>query len=174
MNGVTVVADLVDRAPRSLSRLLAATLPRVRGIRRLPAAVGERALALRVFDRGTRNGRCIRCLARRALLREDGPADTRTKVLPADRVCWIRRISPPQQARQLAADRQAQAGAAVLAAGAAVGLLERLEDDLLLVRRDADAGVGNRERAARCARAVQVVVVFAPADRRRARSSSAR
>ena len=27
----------------------------------------------------------------------------------------------------------------------AVGLLERLEDDLLLVRRDADAGVGHRE-----------------------------
>ena len=37
-------------------------------------------------------------------------------------------------------------GAAVLAAGAAVGLLEGLEDDLLLVRRDADAGVGDRER----------------------------
>ena len=40
-----------------------------------------------------------------------------------------------QQPRQLAADRQAQAGAAVLAAGRAVRLLERLEDDLLLVRR---------------------------------------
>ena len=46
-----------------------------------------------------------------------------------------------EQPRQLPADRQAQAGAAVLAAGAAVGLLERLEDDLLLVGRDADAGI---------------------------------
>ena len=51
-----------------------------------------------------------------------------------------------QQLGQLAADRQAQAGAAVLAAGRAVGLLERLEDDLLLVARDADAGVRHRER----------------------------
>src|SRR5689334_4728478 len=37
-----------------------------------------------------------------------------------------------QQQRQLAADRKTQPGAAVLAAGAAVGLLERLEDDVLL------------------------------------------
>ena len=50
-----------------------------------------------------------------------------------------------EQPRQLAADRQAQAGAAVLAAGRAVRLLERLEDDLLLVGGDADAGVGHRE-----------------------------
>jgi len=50
------------------------------------------------------------------------------------------RISPPSSRDKLAADGQAQAGAAVLAAGAAVRLLERLEDDLLLVRRDADAG----------------------------------
>jgi hypothetical protein len=46
-----------------------------------------------------------------------------------------------EQVRQLAADGQAQAGAAVFAAGAGVGLLERLEDELLLFRRDADAGV---------------------------------
>ena len=51
---------------------------------------------------------------------------------PARR-CSTRRISPPREPRQLAADGQAQAGAAVLAAGAAVGLLEGLEDDLLLV-----------------------------------------
>ena len=57
-----------------------------------------------------------------------------------------------QQPRDLAADRQAQAGAAVLAAGAAVGLLEGLEDDLLLVRRDADAGVGDGEGEHRAAR----------------------
>ena len=50
-----------------------------------------------------------------------------------------------EQARDLAADREPEAGAAVLAAGGAVGLLERLEDELLLVLRDADAGVGDRE-----------------------------
>ena len=51
-----------------------------------------------------------------------------------------------QQVGQFAADRQAQAGAAVLAAGAGIGLLEGLEDDSLLFRRDADAGVGHLER----------------------------
>src|SRR6185503_8674304 len=44
-----------------------------------------------------------------------------------------------EQPGELAADRQAEAGAAVLAAGRAVGLLEGLEDQLLLVRRNADA-----------------------------------
>src|ERR1700742_5073983 len=42
-----------------------------------------------------------------------------------------------QEIRQLAADRQSQAGAAVLAAGARVGLLEGFENDALLFRRDA-------------------------------------
>src|SRR5205807_2265156 len=67
-----------------------------------------------------------------------------------------------EQARQLAADGQAEAGAAVLAARAAVGLLERLEDDLLLVRRDADAriryGEGEDNRSP-----VQLLITHAPA-----------
>ena len=46
-----------------------------------------------------------------------------------------------EQAGDLAADRQAEARAAVLPARAAVGLLEGLEDDLLLVSGNADAGV---------------------------------
>ena len=50
-----------------------------------------------------------------------------------------------EQVGELAADGEAQAGAAVLAAGAGVRLLERLEDDLLLLGRDADAGVGDLE-----------------------------
>src|SRR5437868_5297280 len=50
-----------------------------------------------------------------------------------------------QQARQLAADGQAQARAAVLARRRSVGLLEGFEDDLLLVGRDADASVRHRE-----------------------------
>src|SRR5262249_6472528 len=60
------------------------------------------------------------------------------------------------------ADGEAEAGAAVLAAGAAVRLLERLEDDLLLVRRDADAGVAHGDRERR-ARAAQHLVVRIPA-----------
>ena len=50
-----------------------------------------------------------------------------------------------EQVRKFAADGEAQAGAAVFAAGAGVGLLERLEDDLLLLQRNADAGVGHFE-----------------------------
>src|SRR5262249_31924376 len=50
-----------------------------------------------------------------------------------------------KQARQLTANRQTQPGAAVFAAGAAIGLLESLEDNLLFFLRYADTGVGNRE-----------------------------
>ena len=63
---------------------------------------------------------------------------------------------------QLARDRQAQAGAAVAPAGGAVGLLERLEDELELVRRDPDTGVCHGEAehlvgaAQRCEAAVEV------------------
>ena len=46
-----------------------------------------------------------------------------------------------EQHGQLAADGQAEAGAAVFARRAGVGLLEGLEDEPLLLRRDADAGV---------------------------------
>ena len=49
-----------------------------------------------------------------------------------------------EQRRKFAADGQAQAGAAVFAAGAGVGLLKRLENEFLLFRRDSDAGVGHR------------------------------
>jgi hypothetical protein len=54
-----------------------------------------------------------------------------------------------QQLGQLAADRQAQAGAAVLAAGGAVGLLEGLEDDLLLVA-EMPMPVSDTENATTC------------------------
>ena len=50
-----------------------------------------------------------------------------------------------QQPRDFPADRQPEAGAAVLPAGGAVGLLERLEDDAVLLGRNADAGVGHPE-----------------------------
>ena len=55
-----------------------------------------------------------------------------------------------QQAGQFAADRQPQARSAVLAAGAGVGLLESLEDDALLVQRNANARIGNFEGYHRC------------------------
>ena len=50
-----------------------------------------------------------------------------------------------EQIGELAADGETEAGTAVLAAGAGIGLLEGLEDDLLLLRRNADAGVGHFE-----------------------------
>ena len=49
--------------------------------------------------------------------------------------------APPHQAQQAAADRQAQAGAAVLPRGRAVGLREVFEDPRLRFRCDADATV---------------------------------
>ena len=58
-------------------------------------------------------------------------------------------IVPPISATRRRRDRQAQAGAAVPARHRAVGLRERLEDQRLLVARDADAGVADRERAGR-------------------------
>ena len=51
------------------------------------------------------------------------------------------------QLDQLLADGQAEAGAAVPARGGAVGLREALEDAACLLRRDADAGVGDRRSA---------------------------
>src|SRR6185437_1555803 len=46
-----------------------------------------------------------------------------------------------KQVGEFAADRQPETGAAIFAAGARIRLLERFEDELLLVRRDADAGI---------------------------------
>ena len=50
-----------------------------------------------------------------------------------------------QQPREIAGDGEAQAGAAVLAVGPAVGLAEGLEDHVLLFGRDADALIGDAE-----------------------------
>ena len=51
-----------------------------------------------------------------------------------------------EQTGEFAADGESQARAAILPAGGSVGLLERFEDDALLFRRNADAGIGYRER----------------------------
>src|SRR5690606_16775392 len=51
-----------------------------------------------------------------------------------------------QQASDFAADREPETGASILPAGRSIGLLERLEDQLLLVFRNADARVRYGER----------------------------
>src|SRR5207253_3449438 len=50
-----------------------------------------------------------------------------------------------QKPRELAADREPQAGPSVLSAGGAVGLLERLEDDALFVGLNPDPAVHDGE-----------------------------
>src|SRR5262249_42788530 len=65
----------------------------------------------------------------------------------ADARCAAQLNFAAQQVRKLAADRESQAGTAIFAAGAGIGLLERLEDDLLLFGGGVDAGVGDPEGA---------------------------
>ena len=67
-----------------------------------------------------------------------------------------------EQIGKLAADREPETRAAVLAAGAGIRLLEGLEDDPLLLRRDADAGIGDLEGDDR-RRVLQRRVIGAPA-----------
>src|SRR5271155_1766451 len=67
-----------------------------------------------------------------------------------------------QQPHQLAAYRRAEAGAAVLARGRAIGLGERLEDQLLLFGGDTDAGVCDADRDY-LSRPAERVVAEAPA-----------
>ena len=73
-------------------------------------------------------------------------------------------ISPPSSVASSRLIARPEAGAAVLAAGAGVGLLERLEDQPLLLRRDADAGVGDLDGDGALARTA------APDDRATSRS----
>ncbi len=50
-----------------------------------------------------------------------------------------------EQVGEFAADREAETRTAVFAARAGIGLLEGLEDDLLLLGRNSDAGVRDLE-----------------------------
>ena len=72
-----------------------------------------------------------------------------------------------QQTRQFAADSEPEARTAILAACSRIGLLERLEDDALLVLRNPDAGIRDLERNHR-ARTIENRMTIAPsgADRR--------
>ena len=101
--------------------------PRRRAVATAPSATFPRArrrVAVRVPDRR---------ILRRQEQRER--AALARRALDADLAA--------EQPRDLAADRQAEPRAAELAARRAVRLLERLEDQLLLVLRDADAGVAS-------------------------------
>jgi hypothetical protein len=52
---------------------------------------------------------------------------------------------PTQEPREFAADREAQAGAAIPAAGGAVGLLEGFEHQCLAIGGDPDPGIAHGE-----------------------------
>src|SRR6185436_21167554 len=67
-----------------------------------------------------------------------------------------------EQTGDLAADREPEAGAAVLAAGGPVGLLEWLEDDPVLLRIDPDAGVRHPECHDRWRRTERAMVAGPP------------
>ena len=64
------------------------------------------------------------------------------KVLPCPGTL-TRRISPPSSVASSRLMARPRPVPPYLPAGAGVGLLERLEDQPLLLRRDADAGVGD-------------------------------
>ena len=64
------------------------------------------------------------------------------KVLPSPGSLWIR-ISPPRSRVICRLIERPEPGAAVLAAGAGIALLESLEDDAVLLLGDADAGVAD-------------------------------
>ena len=104
-----------------------------------------------------------RALSARATPPRSAAAAARTRAMKWNVAALARLALDPDpsahQLDQLRGDRQAQAGAAEAPRGRRVGLRERAEDLPLLVARDADAGVGDREaqrrlrrrHAARCA-----------------------
>ena len=112
----------------------------------LVAIVGqllERPLGQSVYDSPAGGPRAL------DHLRGPGRSDILERQVERERAALARRAVQldlaAEQIGKLAADRQAEAGAAILAAGAGVGLLERLEDDLLLLGGNADAGIGDLE-----------------------------
>ena len=114
---------------------------------RSSANSGGGALAMSSGAAGSRCGSSVLGLRARSLERGPSNGMTSVKVEPLPGMLSTLQLAA-EQARDLAADRQAEAGAAIFAAGGAVGLLERFEDQLLLVLGNADAGIGdgNRQR----------------------------
>src|SRR5215472_5588619 len=115
-------------------------------------AVGERAVAAARAEQRAAARRFV--LGRRNGWRHDGRCglggDHRRQRHVKDEAAALSRSAPDgdlpaEEPRELAADRQAETGAPIAAAGGAVGLLERFEDDLLLILGNADTGIGDRE-----------------------------
>ena len=67
-----------------------------------------------------------------------------------------------EQIDQIAADREAEAGSAVLASGGAVSLRERLEDRRLQLLLDPDAGIADGQRDDRAGLAEALVAGLQP------------
>src|SRR4029077_386311 len=67
-----------------------------------------------------------------------------------------------KQARDFATDGQSKSGTTILSAGAHIGLLEWLENELQFIRGNANSGVGRRERDHDTG-SIQYVVIRAPA-----------
>ena len=115
----------------------------------LGAVVGDR---LRTRHRRRRGGELERRARRvaRLDLGQHGRAGVRERQVERERAALARNALQAylaaEQLRELAADRETKARAAMLARRAGVGLLERLEHDPLLVERNADARVVHRER----------------------------
>ena len=120
-------------APRPVHQRLA----RANAVARLDlvAVVGNGLLAGRRQGDG-RGGRGPRADARGAVIQRQVKSESAALAENA-----VEADFSTEQGGQLTGDRQAQPGAAVFAAGAGIGLLKGLEDELLLFGGDADARV---------------------------------
>jgi hypothetical protein len=131
-------------------------------------ALGRRVVDVQRRDGGLRRAHEPRLAHRRPQHAADARA-LHDRQEQRERAAFTRRADEPnlaaEQLRQLAADRQPKSRAAVLARRRAVGLLERLENDLLLVGGNADARIGDGERDDMLGRG-KVFVVERPAARR--------
>src|SRR5437763_275895 len=85
---------------------------------------------------------------------------------PGSCLRWLSTVQPRMSGkkipRELAADGQTQAGTAEAAARAGIRLLKRLEDDFLLVGRNADAGVAHG-KSDHQRRILEIRMIAAPA-----------
>ena len=118
-----------------------------------PRSHSSRMWRLVALSSTTSTGRSRNCAADRASIGVEWCGCRPNRAVNDEGAASSRRRSPrdlaAHQGHQPRGDRQAQARAAVLPRGRGVGLLEGAEDLLLLVARDADAGVADREAAGR-------------------------
>ena len=142
-DGATAVAP--PDSPQSPPRRCGQTAPPrlTPGVNARPAPLGRPRLAPTPIA-GVAPARRAAFVARRFRIDVPGGQEERERAPAARRA--LHADLAAEQARDLAADRQSEPGAAELAARRPVGLLERLEDELLLVLRDPDPGVAHGER----------------------------